>query len=126
MSDRDAGYDEFLAGLAGDGPAEYLVCPAGHASLPPRGVCPECGDADLAPEPLPETGEVHTYTETHVATPAFADDAPYVTAIADFGPVELTGQVRGIAAGDLAVGTTVAATAEETADGESLVVFRPR
>jgi len=54
-------------------------------------VCPECGSATLSEEALAETGTVETYSVVHVAGPQFADDTPYVNAIADFGPVRLTG-----------------------------------
>ncbi|ELZ07246.1 Zn-ribbon domain-containing OB-fold protein [Natrialba aegyptia] len=95
MSDesaRDAGFDDWLD-AAETGDAYYLECPAGHTSLPPRRLCPTCGAAALDERPLPETGEIETFTVTHVPTPAFEDDAPYATAIADFGPIRVTGQV---------------------------------
>jgi len=59
-------------------------------------VCPECGSATLSEEALAETGTVETYSVVHVAGPQFADDTPYVNAIADFGPVRLTGVLRGL------------------------------
>ncbi|MFD1569064.1 Zn-ribbon domain-containing OB-fold protein [Halorubrum laminariae] len=123
----NAGYDEWVDAIA-DGEGYALVCSNGHGSLPPRRVCPECGSTDLSREPLDATGTVETYSVVHVPAPRFADDAPYVTAIVDFGPVRVTGVVRGIdpepnaiEAGDeleASVGT------RET-DGERIVVFRP-
>ncbi|QHS17098.1 nucleic acid-binding protein [haloarchaeon 3A1-DGR] len=92
---RNTGYDEWLDAVA-DGEGYALTCPNGHASLPPRRVCPDCGAADLSETALPAAGTVETFTVVHVGTPAFADETPYVTAIADFGPVRLTGLVRGI------------------------------
>ncbi|GGL59977.1 Zn-ribbon domain-containing OB-fold protein [Halocalculus aciditolerans] len=137
---RDAGYDDFLDALA-DGTGYYLACENDHGSLPPRRVCPRCG-GDLREEPLPETGDVASYTEVHVATPSFVDDAPYVTAVVDFGPVNLTGILRGVDADDVETGMTVTvgvdggASAEgeaggdggETGDAETerSVVFEPR
>ncbi|WP_135820042.1 Zn-ribbon domain-containing OB-fold protein [Halostella litorea] len=123
---RDAGYDDFLD-AAEAGEAYYLSCPEGHGSLPPRTVCPDCGDPDLAEEPLPAAGEVETFTVAHVATPAFADDAPYVTAIARFGPVRLTGQLRGVDPDEAEAGLPVelAVEASETT-GRRLLAFRPR
>ncbi|RQG90100.1 Zn-ribbon domain-containing OB-fold protein [Natrarchaeobius halalkaliphilus] len=91
---QDAGFDDWVD-AAEEGTAYYLECPDGHGSLPPRRVCPECGLTDLERVDVPETGTVETYTVTHVPTPAFEDDAPYATAIADFGPVRITGQVVG-------------------------------
>lgn len=119
----NAGYDEWLAALADD-EGYALACPEGHGSLPPRRVCPDCGSTALSEDPLAETGTVETYSVVHVAGPRFADDTPYVNAIADFGPVRLTGVLRG--ADDVAVGDRVAVAVEERAtDGEPLVVFRP-
>ncbi|MXR20457.1 Zn-ribbon domain-containing OB-fold protein [Halobacterium bonnevillei] len=122
---RDEGFDDFLDALA-DGEGYYVECANGHGSLPPRRVCPHCGSAVLADEPLPETGEVVTHTQVHVPTPAFAEDAPYVNAVVDFGAVRLTGQVLADAA-DVTVGTTVEPAVSETATtGERLLVFEQR
>ncbi|MFB6194243.1 MAG: Zn-ribbon domain-containing OB-fold protein [Halobaculum sp.] len=119
------GYDGWADALSGD--AFYLECPNGHGSLPPRRVCPECGDSSLSEESLPIEGRLVTYSEIHVAPPDFADRTPYVTGIADFGPVRLTGVVRGIDTEELAVGTRIEAdVTENRTTGERLVVFRPR
>jgi len=128
MSDdvRDAGYDGFLDALADDGDGYYLECSEGHGSLPPRHVCPHCGGDDLTEAPLPETGTVDSCSTVHVATPSFVDDAPYVVAVVDFGPVRLTGQVRADE-GSVAIGDEVTARVGETATtGERLVTFEPR
>lgn len=127
MSDvRDAGYDDLLDAIAAD-EGYYLACENGHGSLPPRRVCPECGSRDLAEEPLPAMGEVDTYTLVTVATPDFREDAPYVTAVVDFGPVRLTGHLRGVAPDDVEAGDVVGVGVEETeTTGDRLVVFRPR
>ncbi|WP_435100034.1 Zn-ribbon domain-containing OB-fold protein [Halorubrum sp. N11] len=120
-------YDEWLDALA-DGEGYALVCPDGHGSLPPRRVCPECGSTSLSEAPLAETGSVETYSVVHVAGPRFTDDTPYVNVVADFGPVRLTGVLRGIepAPDAVAVGDRVAVGVEERAtDGDPLVVFRP-
>jgi len=128
MSDetRDAGFDEFFEALA-DGEGYYLECENGHGSLPPRSVCPECGVREFTEEPLPVAGEVETFTVTRVAMPDFEADEPYVTAVADFGPIRLTGQVRGVDHDEVAVGMVVEAVAEEReTTGDPLLVFRPR
>ena len=129
-TDRD--YAEWLDALA-EGEGFALVCPDGHGSLPPRRVCPECGSPDLSREPLQETGTVETYSVVHVPSPRFADDAPYATAVVDFGPTRLTGIVREDDsereegdAPEVAIGDAVTAEVGERAtDGERLVVFRP-
>lgn len=122
---RDAGFDEFLDALA-EGDGYYVECANGHGSLPPRRVCPECGSADLDETPLPDSGEVATYTKVHVPAPSFADDAPYVTAVVDFGPVRLTGQVLADVE-DVEIGLDVEPGVGETETrGERLVVFEPR
>ncbi|MES3160972.1 MAG: OB-fold domain-containing protein [Halorubrum sp.] len=137
---QNAGYDEWLDALAAD-EGYALVCPAGHGSLPPRRICPECGSTSLSEELLPTVGRVETATVVHVPPPRFADDAPYVTAIASFDPVRLTGVLRGVDldgtgsntgsdSGDrdgvAAVGTSVEVCVETRATDEgSIVVFRP-
>jgi uncharacterized OB-fold protein len=117
---RDGGYDDWLDAVDA-GEAHYLSCENGHGWLPPRRVCPRCG-GDLHEEPLPETGEVASYTVVHVPTPSFADDAPYATAIASFGPVRLTGITRSFEG--LAVGDRVTpAVGERRTDGERLLLL---
>jgi uncharacterized OB-fold protein len=123
---RDGGYDDLLDAVA-DGEGYYLECPAGHGWLPPRRVCPECGARELAEEPLPESGTVETHTTIAVPTPRLADDAPFVTALADFGPVRLTGQLRGIDPEDVEAGLSVGVdVGESVTTGDRVLVFRPR
>ena len=122
--DEAATYDEWLDAIdAGEG--FYLQSPEGHGSLPPRRVCPHSGSTDLTREPLPETGRVDTYTVVHVGATKFDDDTPYITAVVDFGPVALTGIVRGVDPDAVAVGDEVRVAVEtrETTD-DRLVVFR--
>ncbi len=126
-TDVKTGFDEWLDALeAGEGYS--IECPNGHRSLPPRRVCPRCGSTDLTERPLPDVGTVETFTVVHVPTPRFADDGPYVTAVAAFGPVRLTGVLRGIEPADEAIGlgteVTVGVERRET-DGERIVTFRP-
>jgi uncharacterized OB-fold protein len=122
---RDAGYDDFLDALAA-GEGYYLECSEGHGSLPPRRVCPHCGDRDLVEVSLPETATVDSCSTVHVATPSFVDDAPYVVAVVDFGPVRLTGQMRADP-DEVDIGTEVAPGVGESATtGERLVTFERR
>jgi hypothetical protein len=128
MSDevRDAGYDDFFDAMDG-GEGYYLECENGHGSLPPRSVCPECGSREFTEEPLPDAGEIDTFTVTRVAMPDFEADEPYVTAVADFGPIRLTGQVRGVDHEEVETGMVVEPVAEKTeTTGDRLLVFRPR
>ncbi|MDS0477836.1 Zn-ribbon domain-containing OB-fold protein [Natrinema sp. 1APR25-10V2] len=122
---EDAGFDGWLAD-AEEGAAYYLECDNGHGSLPPRRVCPDCGSTDLEDLALPEAGEIQTFTVTHVPTPAFEEDAPYATAIADFGPVRITGQVVGVdpAAVETGLEVELEISVSETT-GERVIGFRP-
>ena len=121
---RDGAYDDLLDAIEA-GEASYLECGNGHGWLPPRRICPECGSRDLVEEPLPDVGELVSFTEVAVPAPAFSDDAPYLTALADFGPVQVTGLLRG--AEDPAVGDVVGIqVGERLTTGDRAIVFRPR
>jgi uncharacterized OB-fold protein len=121
----DGGFDEWLDAIA-DGPPYFLACPNGHGSLPPRRVCPTCGSDGLTETPLPTPGEVLVRSTVEVATPGFADDAPYVTAIAGFDGVQMTGVVRGVEPDAVERGLAVVPRVEEReTTGERLLVFRP-
>jgi uncharacterized OB-fold protein len=123
---RDGEYDELLDAIA-EGRGYYVRCANGHGSLPPRRVCPHCGSRDLADEPLPAAGTVVTYTVVSVPTPQFSEDAPYVTAIAEFGDAKVTGLLRGADPDDLETGLPVEVTVEETeTTGDRAIVFRLR
>ncbi|WP_424003607.1 Zn-ribbon domain-containing OB-fold protein [Haloarcula salina] len=122
----DGEYDAWLDSIEAD-EGYYLECENGHGWLPPRRVCPQCHDRDLSREPLPDSGEIASHTTITVPTPQFEDDAPYVTAVADFGPVSATGIVRGVDPADVAIGDVVGLEVGERATtGDRLVVFRPR
>ena len=128
MSDatRDEGFDDLLDAIA-DGDGFYVECANGHGSLPPRLACPQCGSQDLSEEPLPDSGEIRTYTIVTVPTPQFEEDAPYVTAVVDFGPVSITGQVQGVDPEDVETGQVVGIDVGETVTrDERLIVFEPR
>ncbi|UHQ98741.1 OB-fold domain-containing protein (plasmid) [Natrinema zhouii] len=122
---REDGYDAFLDALEAD-EGYYYECSNGHGTLPPRRACPHCGDRELATAILPSTGEIVTHTLVTVPTPQFKDEAPYVTAIAMFGPIRLTGIVRGIDQENVEIGreVTVAIERDETAD-ERTITFQP-
>jgi uncharacterized OB-fold protein len=128
MSDnaRDGAFDDWLDAVE-EGQGYYVECENGHGWLPPRRVCPDCGSRDLSETSLPDAGEVATFTEVSVATPQFSADTPYVTAIADYGPVRVTGLLRGVDPDEVAVGMPVGIEAgERETTGDRAVVFRPR
>jgi uncharacterized OB-fold protein len=122
---RDAGYDDFLEALAA-GEGYYLEGPDGDGFLPPREVHPRTGEP-LERAPLPEAGEVVAVTRTEVAAPQLREDAPYHVAIAEFGPVRLTGQLRDAEPTTVEPGLPVEVDVGETVTtGEEIVVLRPR
>lgn len=125
MSDRNAGFDDFLDAVAA-GESYYHECEAGHGWLPPRRICPECGSRDLTEQSLPESGTIESHTIVRVPAPSFADDAPYATAIADFGPLRVTALFDG-AFDTVETGLTVGLDiGESVTTGERVLVFRPR
>lgn len=121
----DAGFDEWLhAFVADDG--YYVECGNGHGHLPPRRVCPDCGSTEFTEESLPESGTVETITTVHVPAPSFKADAPYDTAVVDFGPARITGVVVDADPGSVEIGDEVTADvgASETT-GKDVLVLRP-
>ncbi|WP_435365734.1 Zn-ribbon domain-containing OB-fold protein [Haloarchaeobius sp. DYHT-AS-18] len=122
---RDAGYDEFLDAIA-SGEGYYLACPEGHGSVPPSPRCPVCGEPDLSEEPLPTAGVLEDQTRIHVAGSGFEGETPYVVGIAEFGPVTMTGRLRGDADADLDTGAAVVPSVElSDTTGSRMLVFRP-
>ncbi|MCU4753119.1 OB-fold domain-containing protein [Halobacteria archaeon AArc-curdl1] len=128
MSDESAttAYDDFLEGLA-EGESYFLECPPGHASLPPRYACPDCGATDLEERPLPESGTVTASTVIRVPAPAFAGEAPYVLAIAEFGSIRLTGKLLEVDPDEenIEPGTPISVTTERVGE-ENIIAFRLR
>jgi len=123
---RDGAFDDWLDAIEA-GSEYYVECENGHGWLPPRRVCPDCGSRDLSETPLPDAGEVATFTEVSVATPQFSADTPYVTAIVDYGPVRVTGLLRDVDPDAVEVGTPVGIdVGERETTGDRAVVFRPR
>lgn len=122
---RNAGHDDWLDALE-SGEGYYLECENGHGLLPPRRVCPHCGGRDLSEEALPTTGTIQAQTTVHVPAPSFQGDAPYTTAVVDFGAVRITGQIRSgtnDGAADVENGAAVEIGVGKTGKGERIVVF---
>lgn len=108
-------YAEWLDALA-DGDGFYLRGDGeNEATIPPTP-----GHGDLEREPLPGTGTIEAVSTIHVPHPDFGDDAPYAIAVASFGPVRLTGQVRGVdpEAADLERGLEVEPTVVSRGENE--------
>ncbi|MWG33258.1 Zn-ribbon domain-containing OB-fold protein [Halomarina oriensis] len=122
---REDGFDDLLDAVE-DGSGYYCSCENGHGSLPPRRVCPHCGSQALTETSLPDSGRVETFTVVRVATPQFADDVPYVTAVADFGEVRLTGIVDA-APDEVSVGMTVGVSVGRSeTTGDRVLTLDPR
>lgn len=127
MSDepRDEGYDDFLDAVE-EGQPYYLESASGNGWLPPRTIDPESGETAFTEKDLPEQGEILTYSEAYVATPDFLDDTPFIVAIAEFGPVRITGQLRNVELDDVEIGQRVTIDVDRTeTTGDRVVVFRP-
>ena len=125
MSDDEIhndGYDQALQAID-DGEPYAIECPNGHQSMPPRRRCPECGEGDLEEVSLPTDGELLTYNVTHVPTPDFADDVPFVLGIAEFDDVRITGRILADAE-EVEIGTPVEiGLGESETTDEPLVTF---
>ena len=98
----------------------------GAVNLPPRPICPECGDRDLEWIELEGTGTVQAYTVIHVPLTRMRDQCPYACGVVklDAGP-SITGFILDISEGEkLKVGTKV--KAEFVKEGEQTTLcFRP-
>ncbi|MFC6719802.1 Zn-ribbon domain-containing OB-fold protein [Natrialbaceae archaeon GCM10025810] len=126
MSDVHTAFDSFVDALA-DGDGYYLECSNGHACLPPRNLCPDCGDSVLKRRSLPERGEIASHTTIRVPGPEFEADAPYVLAVVSLGSISLTGRVENVDpdGDEVAVGLPVSVAVRET-DDDRLIVFTPQ
>lgn len=123
---RDGAYDDLLDAIE-DGEGYYLACDEGHGWLPPRRVCPECGGRDLTEQPLPDSGEIESYTVIQVSAPNFSEDTPYVTALADFGPVRITGMMNDVDPDEVDTGDVVGITVgERVTTGDRMIAFEKR
>lgn len=121
---RDGKYDDLLNAIE-KGSGYSLECPEGHCMLPPRRVCPHCGSRELSETLLPDVGTVVSYTEVAAPTPRFSDDAPYMTAIADFDGTRITGILRDTDADRLEIGTPIELDVDEsTTTGDQIIVFK--
>jgi hypothetical protein len=121
-----AWFDDFAEAIAA-GEQRYLSCDAcGHAFLPPRHLCPECGATEFTREPLSDRGQILSFTEISVTIPKFHGETPYTVVLVEFDDgVTLTGQLRNAVAEDVAVGDAVRLGTEPREEGTALLTFRP-
>jgi hypothetical protein len=118
------GFDDWLDAIEAGDPF-YLESPEGDTVLPPRRVAPATGSRDLTRRRLPDGGVVTAHTVVHVGAPRYQSEVPYVTAVATFGPVRVTGLVRGVEPGDVETGMPVGLSVVEVG-GERTVALEPR
>jgi uncharacterized OB-fold protein len=121
-----AWFDDFAAGVAAGDP-QYLVCSTcQRGMLPPRRLCPACGETDLRRESLPRRGTVDSYTEITVTTPKFHGETPYTVVLVDLTePITLTAQLRGASPAEVAIGDPVVLGAEPRDEGTAVLTVRP-
>lgn len=72
--------------------------------------------------PLADVGTLQTYTVVHVSPPSFRPETPYVTGIASFGDVRVTGVVTDVDPDDVTVGMTVRLGCLENGDDRYLAL----
>lgn len=84
---------EFFSAIE-QGKPYYITDAGSHGMLPPKFVdtVPENQETNRAS--MPEIGELLTHSKVHVAPSPLEDISPYTIAIAEFGSVRITGQLR--------------------------------
>lgn len=55
----------------------------GHATFPPKPVCPHCWSTDMQWAPLGKRGRLYSWTRIHAAPAVFMAEAPYAVGIVD-------------------------------------------
>ena len=98
----------------------------GAVILPPRPICPECGDRDLEWIELKGTGTVQAYTVIHVPLTRMRDRCPYACGVVklDSGP-SITGLILDVPEGEkLKVGKKVKAEFIKEEE-QTTLCFRP-
>jgi len=58
-----------------------LVCPSGHATVPPKNTCLACGSSMLEVKQLSGRGKILSFTEVFVKSKEYPVDTPYVLAL---------------------------------------------
>ena len=119
-------FDRFAAAIEAGSP-EYAICEAcDHAALPPRQICPTCGNTVWQSKPLPDRGPVLSFTEISVTIPRFEGETPYTIVLAELVEgIRLSGQLRDGRVEDLAIGDSVALGVEEGGERPATLTFHP-
>lgn len=98
-----------------------------QVQFPPRRFCSICLADDPAWEPASGRGRIVSFTTVrHPASPAFADDLPYVVALIELeeGPTLMAG-IRGCEPDDVAIGMPVEVEFEERSAEIHVPYFHP-
>lgn len=80
----------------------------GDLAIPPKELCPACGERAWQPVPLAGEGTIASFTVIRVAPRAWAADAPYAVAVVKLKEgVSLLGRIVDIPLETLAIGLPV-------------------
>jgi uncharacterized OB-fold protein len=114
--------------VARQGKLVGLVCPSGHATVPPRRTCLVCSSADLEVKQLSGKGRIRSWTEVFVKSKEFPIDTPYLLAIVELNEGgKLLGVVDEKPSSNLVEGTSVKVEFREVVKGDKWprIFFRP-
>ncbi len=88
-------------------------------TVPPRTVCPHCGNTDQIWTELPNRGRLVTYTVIHVPPPQFEALAPYAIGIVELAEgVRLPGMVKNVKLENLKIGMELKTEFETSTSNE--------
>lgn len=88
-------------------------------TVPPRSLCPHCGNSDMNWTELPRRGRLVTYTVIHVPPAQFQELAPYAVGIVEFAEgARLPGMIRNVKPGNLKIGMELQTEFEATVPSE--------
>lgn len=92
----------------------------------PRPVCPHCFSMESEFKPAPLTGKLHAWTVCHHPFNFFFKaEAPYIVALVDMDAgVRVNAPLRGLAAGDLAIGRKLTLHFEPVSKDITLPCFK--
>jgi uncharacterized OB-fold protein len=88
-------------------------------TVPPRSLCPHCGNGDMNWTELPSRGRLVTYTVIHVPPSQFQELAPYAVGIVEFTEgARLPGMIRDVKPENLKIGMELQTEFEATVPSE--------